>query len=251
MCKNCTVETEMDTGVIVDLETTGLDPEKDKIIEIGMLEFAVDSDYSVVILNAYSALEDPGFGLEPEIEKLTGLSNRHLEGRAIDWKNVQSIFGRNAIVIAHNMPFDRGFLKKRPELDLNAVHWGCSAKHIDWNAHGFKTRALNYLAADHGFVNSFAHRALFDCATTLRLIGPYLAELIETSYEREIKFLATGAAFETKDILRDHGYRWDQTQRVWQKVVFEKNLEAERQFLTTEVYRGNSRHEEIIVSADA
>ena len=31
----------MDFGMIVDLETTGVDSEKDKIIEIGLLEFAV------------------------------------------------------------------------------------------------------------------------------------------------------------------------------------------------------------------
>jgi DNA polymerase-3 subunit epsilon len=240
----------MDTGVIIDLETTGLDSENNRIIEIGLLEFAVDSSYSVVILNGYSAVEDPGVVIEPEIEKLTGLGNRHVAGRSIDWKIVQSILGRNAIVIAHNMPFDRGFLKKRAELDLSTVHWGCSAKHIDWSGHGFKTRALNYLAADHGFVNSFAHRALFDCATTLRLIQPYLAELIETSYEREIKFVATGAAFETKDLLRENGYRWDQNERVWQKTVFEKNLIGEREFLSDKIYRGNSRHQEIAVSGD-
>lgn len=240
----------MDIGLIVDLETTGLDSERDRIIEIGLLEFAVDEDYSVTILNSYGAVEDPGIEIVPEIVKLTGLANRHLAGQKINWETVQSFLNRSSIVIAHNMPFDRSFLRRRSELDLAAVHWGCSAKHIDWTVHGHKTRALNYLAADHGFVNPFAHRAIFDCATTLRIIAAHLRELIETSYEREIKFAATGAAFETKDLLRERGYRWDQGQRVWQKLVFEKNAEGEREFLANDVYRGVSRHQEEFVPLD-
>jgi DNA polymerase-3 subunit epsilon len=238
----------MDTGLIVDLETTGLDPEKDRIIEIGVLEFAVDSKLSIAILNTYGAVEDPGIPLTPEIVKLTGLTSDHLAKRQIDWQRVQEMVDRSSIVIAHNMPFDRSFLVRRPELSLSSVHWGCSAKHIDWTAHGFRTRALNYLAADHGFVNPFAHRAVFDCATTLRVAGPYLAELIETSYQREYNFIATGAPFEAKDLLKERGYRWDQGQRVWQKVIFEKGAEAERQFLSAEVYRGASRHQEQLVT---
>ncbi|MEZ4743477.1 MAG: 3'-5' exonuclease [Bdellovibrionota bacterium] len=239
----------MDFGLVVDLETTGLDPVKDKIIEIGLVEFAVESSKNPVISNIYGALEDPKVSLSPEIVKITGLEDKYLEGQCIDWGIVQKYFDRSSVVIAHNMSFDRSFLQQRQELNLSTAHWACSKKHIDWFAHGFKTRALNYLAADHGFVNSFAHRAVFDCATTLRLITPYLSELIETSYEHEICFSAVGAAFEKKDILREHGYRWNPEVRVWQKSVFEKKADEERAFLANSVYeRSKSSHMEEIVS---
>ena len=238
----------MDIGVIVDLETTGLDPLKDQVVEVGLIEFAVSPDSAgglrAGMTGGYSALQDPGQPLPPEVAKLTGLSDDLLVGQSVDWTVVRKTLSRASIVIAHNAAFDRAFLERRPELDGIKPHWACSVKHINWRQHGFKTRALNYLAADHGFVNPFAHRALFDCATTFRLVAPYLEELIRRSYLGEYLVSATGAAFETKDILRINGYRWNPEARVWAKNLLEDELEEERKFLATEVYKGDTRHRE-------
>ncbi len=238
----------MDIGVIVDLETTGLDPLKDQVVEVGLIEFAVSPDSAgglrAGMTGGYSALQDPGRPLPPEVAKLTGLSDDLLVGQSVDWTVVRKTLSRASVVIAHNAAFDRAFLERRPELDGIKPHWACSVKHINWRQHGFKTRALNYLAADHGFVNPFAHRALFDCATTFRLVAPYLEELIRRSYLGEYLVSATGAAFETKDILRINGYRWNPEARVWAKNLLEDELEEERKFLATEVYKGDTRHRE-------
>ena len=238
----------MDIGVIVDLETTGLDPLKDQVVEVGLIEFAVSPDSAgglrAGMTGGYSALQDPGRPLPPEVAKLTGLSDDLLVGQSVDWAVVRETLSRASVVIAHNAAFDRAFLERRPELDGIKPHWACSVKHINWRQHGFKTRALNYLAADHGFVNPFAHRALFDCATTFRLVAPYLEELIRRSYLGEYLVSATGAAFETKDILRINGYRWNPEARVWAKNLLEDELEEERKFLATEVYKGDTRHRE-------
>ncbi|NRA66358.1 MAG: DNA polymerase III subunit epsilon [Pseudobacteriovorax sp.] len=234
----------MDIGLIVDLETTGIDSKNDKIIEIGILEFLAEDGVEPMITNMYSELEDPGEPISEEIQSITGINDDMVAGRQIDWSRVRELFGRADIIIAHNADFDRGFLEARPELAGIDIHWGCSVKHIDWHGHGFKTRALNYLAADMGFVNPFAHRALFDCATTFRLVSPYLKELITRSFMKEYKLLAVGAPFAVKDKLREAAYRWDAQQRVWGKTVFEDRLDAEREFLASEIYQGSSRHEE-------
>jgi DNA polymerase-3 subunit epsilon len=238
----------MDYGIIVDLETTGADFDRDKIIEIGIVEFAVEEGHEPSIVNMYGALQDPGEPLSEEIKKLTGIDDVYLQGKQIDWKLVSDYFSRASIAIAHNAVFDRTFLMQRSELDLSSVHWGCSLRFIDWKAHGFKTRALNYLAADHGFVNPFAHRALFDCATTFRIVAPRLKELIECSFMREYRVFATGAAFDTKDLLKANGYRWDPEKRVWTKDVFENRLHEEREFLRLNVYRGADLHQEEEIS---
>lgn len=238
----------MDYGIIVDLETTGTDFSSDKIIEIGILEFALEEGYEPTIVNMYGALEDPHGPLPEEIRKLTGLEDVYLQGKKIDWKLVGDFFSRASIAIAHNAVFDRTFLLQRSEIDLSAVHWGCSLRFIDWKAHGFKTRALNYLAADHGFVNPFAHRALFDCATTFRIVAPRLKELMEYSFLREYRISATGAAFDTKDLLKANDYRWDAEKRVWSKDVFEDRIQSEREFLKLNVYRGADLHQEEEIS---
>ncbi len=240
-------ERNLDYGAIVDVETTGLNCNEDKIIEIGLIVFAVEGDDSPKIVHAFGGLEDPGVGLSPEIIKITGIKDSYLKNQKIDWLHVRYWLEKVSIVIAHNAEFDRSFLEKVAELSDLKLHWGCSQRHVDWTAHGFKTQALNYLAADHGFVNPFAHRALFDCATTLRLIGPYLGELIERSYERQFHVKAVGAAFEVKDLLKARGYRWDGNERVWSKFVFESSMAEERNFLQEQIYCGKPRHEEVEV----
>jgi DNA polymerase-3 subunit epsilon len=240
----------MDHCVIVDLETTGTDSKSDRIVEVGLLEFAVagpkagEVNPQICMVGGYSALQDPGVPLSPEIAKLTGLSDSFLSGRNVDWDQVRAILSRASVVVAHNAPFDRAFLEARPEMAGLKLHWACSVRHINWRKHGFRTRALNYLAADHGFVNPFAHRALFDCATTFRLVEPYLLELIRRSYLREFLVSATGAPFESKDALRKQGYRWNPESRVWAKGILEDELDEERAFLAAEVYKGQPRHTE-------
>ncbi len=233
----------MDYGVILDLETTGVDSKKDKIIEIGLLEFGVGASGKPQIGNLYGAVEDPGQPLSEEIIKLTGLTDEILAGQKINWDYVRSILERASIVIAHNASFDSAFCEGREELAGLNLHWGCSQKHIDWEGKGFRTKALNYLAADHGFVNPFAHRALFDCATTFRVVEPYFEELLARSYLNELRVWATGAAFETKDKLRLARYRWDASARVWFKDIMEDTLEQERVFLRSQIYaEGRDTH---------
>jgi DNA polymerase-3 subunit epsilon len=232
----------MDFGLIVDLETTGLDPAADRIIEIGLLEFGVEGDGAPQLIRTYGALQDPGVPLAEDIQRITGLNDRVLAGQAIDWEVVRGFFARASIAVAHNMDFDRKFLESSGELGgerfPQKIHWGCSLRHIDWRGKRFGSLALNYLAADHGFVNPFAHRAVFDCATTFRLVAPHIKELIIRSYEREYLVKAVGSPFETKDVLRQRGYRWDAGERCWSRVVTETGLPEERQFLAEQVYKG-------------
>jgi DNA polymerase-3 subunit epsilon len=236
----------MDLGAIVDVETTGLNPKEDKIIEIGLIIFGVQGNDGPMVVHAYGGLQDPGMVLDPKIIKITGIKDEYLKGQKIDWVHVRSWLEKVSIVIAHNADFDRSFLHGVSELRDLKLHWGCSQRHIDWRKHGFASLALNYLAADHGFVNPFAHRALFDCATTMRLISPYLEELTKRSYERQIYIKAVGAAYESKDLLRSRGYQWDPNERVWSRMVFASDLEEERRFLASDVYRGRSHHVEAV-----
>jgi len=234
----------MEFGVILDVETTGLDPSKDSIIEIGLLEFGLIPDQEPVITRMYGALEDPGCLLPPEIEKLTGIKTPFLQGQKINWVFVRQMLENASIIIAHNMKFDRDFIMARPDFSDLATHWGCSCRDIDWDQKGYKSAKLNYLAADHGFVNSFAHRALFDCATTFRLISKHLLELTENSYTKKVRIDAVNSPFEKKDFLKERGYRWDGVRRVWTKTVRETLLPEERIFLANEIYLGPSFHRE-------
>ncbi|MCX6126654.1 MAG: 3'-5' exonuclease [Proteobacteria bacterium] len=232
----------MEIGLIVDVETTGLDPVQDQVIEIGLCEFGWSEVMPPTVTRMYGALQDPQCPVSKEISTLTGLTDTVLKGQSIDWALVSKIWNGATVIVAHNAEFDRGFLSRISALQGQPKHWGCSVRHIDWRAKGFGTRKLQYLAADHGFVNPFAHRALFDCMTTYRLVRPHLAELLKRSHEPEIKFLAVGSPFESKDVLKASGYHWASEQRVWHKTVSPDQVNIEREFLGQQVYRGAPKH---------
>jgi DNA polymerase-3 subunit epsilon len=69
-----------------------------------------------------------------------------------------------------------------------------------------------------------------------------LPELVSSSHEPEIEISAVGSPFESKDILKANGYRWDAERRVWKKRVLSPRLEVEREFLAADVYKGTTRH---------
>lgn len=234
----------MTTGIILDLETTGLDPKSDKIIEIGILKVALDQEETPRYVSSYSQLQDPKVTLSETIIKLTGINDDLVRGKNINWEEVYRDIEESSFVIAHNMPFDRSFLLEMDLFRNLKTHWVCSQRHIDWKKRGFRSTALNYLACDHGFVNPFPHRALFDCATTFRLISPYFSELLHRSYQNEFLLLATGAPFKAKDLLKERAYRWDPVKRVWHKNVFEADLEEEEAFLLEKIYDGKRLFEQ-------
>lgn len=236
-------------GIIIDIETTGLNCEVDRIIEVGILKFLLEDGEVPVVVEAYSGTEDPGVALSEEIRVLTGLSDGVLAGSRIEWATVKRLMVEASILVAHNAAFDRSFLLKRPELQPLTGRFACSQRHIDWKGKGFDSAKLTYLAADHGFVNPFPHRALFDCATTLRIVAPHMDELIRRSLEREFIISAWDSPFETKDVLKSRGYRWDSQKRVWQRLLGESALGDERSFLQQAVYKkGDLRHQEELCS---
>ena len=94
--------------IIVDLETTGLNPKRDKIIEIG-----------AVLLNekgerrTFQTLIDPEIPLTTNISELTGITDEMLIGQPIIDEVIDDFldFMGDAVPVAHNASFDGAFLE--------------------------------------------------------------------------------------------------------------------------------------------
>ena len=65
-----------DTYVSIDLETTGLNPKRDRIIEIGAIRVEQGQ-----IAEEFSTFVDPGRKLEERITELTGIRDEDLADR--------------------------------------------------------------------------------------------------------------------------------------------------------------------------
>ncbi|MGI4985539.1 MAG: 3'-5' exonuclease [Janthinobacterium lividum] len=93
--------------VFVDLETTGSDPGKDRITEIGLVEVGPGG------LREWTMMVDPGQPIPPFIEQLTGISDAMVRGQPSFASLAPALAAQleGKLFIAHNASFDYGFLK--------------------------------------------------------------------------------------------------------------------------------------------
>lgn len=235
------------TALFVDVETTGLDPTRDEIIELAMVRFSYDSEGNIfAVEDAYHGLQEPSVPISAEITRLTGIDAAMVAGQTIDRDAVSRLVESSDLVLAHNAAFDRKFLE--PFCDA-FVHkpWACTQSQIDWKAEGFEGTRLPYLAAGAGFFYD-KHRAVNDCHAAVALLMQTLPQsqqkalsaLLENARRKDIRLFATQAPFDMKDRLRARGYRWNGegvgVSRAWYIDVPDDQREAEMAWLETEIY---------------
>jgi DNA polymerase-3 subunit epsilon len=158
-------------AAVVDVETTGTNPDCDRIIELGICLFEYDRQSGRIykVLGSWEWFEDPGCSIPPEITKITGITDEMIAGHRIDDRAVNDLLCRVVLVIAHNADFDRRFLEKRLPA-FATKHWACSRADIDWKAEGIRSSALEFVAYSLGFLHD-GHRAASDCRATLHVLA--------------------------------------------------------------------------------
>ncbi len=127
--------------VVFDTETTGLLPHKDEIVQIGAVRVL---NGKIVQGEHLDMLVNPGIPIPPASTKVHKVSDRMVQGAPdiTEAGRVFHQFARDAVIVAHNAPFDMAFLRRHakrmevewdhPILDtvlLSAVLFGASDTH--------------------------------------------------------------------------------------------------------------------------
>jgi DNA polymerase-3 subunit epsilon len=233
----------------LDFETTGLDTKNDRITEIGLCLWEVETKRPLTTVGVF--LHDASYPkLSDEITKLTGITDEMLQEFGTEPKgNLQwldSYCSRHRVdyVVAHNgRDFDMPFLEA--EFDRHGVAGDC-IRHlplIDTKtdipfASEPDSRRLKHLALDCGFINPFAHRAVFDVLTMLRVLSNYSIEDV-VNYAK-IPWMVVRAVVPHpkydggagKDLAKKIGFRWQDIGGKnypgwWVKKIKEDQLDAE------------------------
>jgi DNA polymerase III subunit epsilon len=226
-------------AAVVDVETTGTNPESDSIIELGICLFEYDRQNGRIykVLGFSEWLEDPGFSIPPEITNITGITDEMVAGHRIDERAVNDLLDQVVLVIAHNASFDRHFLERRLPV-FATKHWACSLADIDWKAEGIRSSALEFIAYALGFFHD-GHRAASDCRATLHALAQplpttgrlALQALLEKARLPTWRLWARDAAIEKKDVLKARGYAWSPGEsrrpRCWYREVSDADKAAE------------------------
>lgn len=243
---------EQDTrlGLFVDVETTGLDPATDEIIELAMVPFRYSIEGMIVdVGEPFDRLREPSTSIPPTIAALTGITDTMVAGQRINPEEVTQFALSAAVIIAHNAAFDRKFLERFcPSFSFKP--WACSMSEVDWAAEGFEGTKLAYLAVGCGFFYD-RHRAANDCLAAIELLSRPLpmsganglGHLLARARLPTWRIWAEGSPFEFKDQLKSRGYRWNGEEngrpRAWYIDVADEQRDAELAFLKTEIYQSD------------
>jgi DNA polymerase III epsilon subunit family exonuclease len=160
--------------VVFDLETTGLDPEVDRIIEIGAIKL-----HGLAPVAEYASLVAPeGVELTDEIIKITGITPAMLDGQP----RIAEVLPRflefidGAVLVAHNAEFDLAMIRaasSRLGIDLD---WPCfcTLKMARELLPDLENKKLDTLAAHYGLSFEARHRAIGDIKVTVGVLNGLL-----------------------------------------------------------------------------
>jgi len=104
--------------VALDIETTGLNPNKDAIIEIGAVKFDGEK-----VVDTWQSLINPGRKIPDMITQLTGITSKMVMSAPPISAMIQSFadFVGDFPVVGHNIAFDLSFLNKQYDFSANPV----------------------------------------------------------------------------------------------------------------------------------
>lgn len=186
--------------VALDLETTGLRPEHDAIIEIGAVKFRENE-----VLETWSSLINPQRSIPHKITQLTGITQAEVDQAP----TLSSVIGplrsfvKDYPIVGHNVPFDLRFLERHDLfLDNPAIDTFELASILLPHAARY---SLGILADTLSITFPTRHRALDDALATKDLFLGLLqqASQLDLSVIREINRLAARSHWSLRPIFQD------------------------------------------------
>ncbi len=194
--------------LIIDTETTGLDPSHGQCIEVGAVLFHVASRALLAQVSfLLPASRNPAQHVNGIAAEVTQLPQPWQAGLSC----FEAMLDRADAVLAHNVAFDRQWFGIGP---LPAIEkpWICSMADIQWPAdrHLRPTPSVRDLALAYGVPVWAAHRALTDCIYLVQVFERCvdLEELLAAAQEPRQLFRAK-LSYAERHRAKEAGFRWN------------------------------------------
>lgn len=160
---------------IIDIETTGGMPRRDKITEIAIVLYDGHK-----VLDQYDTLINPQRSIPYEITRITGIRDDMVQDAPKFYEVAKKIveMTEGAIFVAHNVRFDYGFIKEEfAKLGYTYTKKQlCTVKMSRKAFPGLKSYSLGNLIKHFGISVNARHRALDDTLATVELFKKILHE---------------------------------------------------------------------------
>ena len=155
--------------VVLDVETTGLSPDTDRVIEVAANKYDQGR-----LVDSFSSLVNPGRKIPAEITKLTGIRNEDLKNAPAFVEIAQTVrdFIGELPMVAHNAKFDATFIWyecSRAGVPVS-IHYINTQKMAKWCFSGMTDYKLSTLIRELSLLDhDQEHRALSDVEATENL----------------------------------------------------------------------------------
>ncbi|WP_197465453.1 exonuclease domain-containing protein [Erythrobacter sp. HI0063] len=218
---------------VLDLETTGFDPQYDELIEIAVVMIVIDDQGRVIAVeNLRSGMQQPCRPIEPHISRITGITTEMVEGKRFVPQQIADNLAEADACLAFNVAFDRRHLEELVP-QVGAMPWICAMADVDWRAIGFDGRAQGYLLMQAGLFNPVSHRAGDDVASLVNLLAhvcgdgrTVMAHALEGAKALSWRFEASDLPHRLQKDAYRRGYRLS-FHGVYHKLVREAEHDAE------------------------
>lgn len=216
----------------IDFETNGLDPDADQVIEVGAVVWDWVEQIPMAMMSRFIETPKP---LPPEITDINGITDAMLtkfgENEDDVFIELDRMIAGSSYVLAH---FGNDFDKKFYLATWQRI--GDEPEHREWidtacdvpYPKRITTRNLRHLASEHGFLNPFSHRAVFDVLTMLRVASCYNFETILNRSREPMIYVQALVDFKTNQLAKDFSFRWNPDKKIWWKGQKQSDWEAER-----------------------
>lgn len=166
---------------VVDLETSGGRPRRDRITEVGIVLFDGEQ-----VVETFDSLINPECPIPPGITELTGITNDMVADQPRFHEVAREVvrLTQDAIFVAHNVRFDYNFVREEfARLGYNFQRKQlCTVRLMRKTFPGLGSYSLGKLINYFGLEVSARHRALADAQATTELLGMALRQ--EASQEQ-------------------------------------------------------------------
>jgi DNA polymerase-3 subunit epsilon len=245
---------------VVDVETTGLDVKTDKVTEVGMALWNATKNK---VLKVYGSLVSlPDVEIDPLITELTGITTEdvrapHAITAAAMCDHILEFNSYSDYFMAHNAVFDYSMLlamgagREEYEIALKFTPWIDSRTDTPYPKGKKKSSSLTYLAADHGFLNPFPHRAVFDAVATAKLVGMYSFEDVLKRANSPIIELVANVEFNDRHLPKGAGFYWNPDRKKWFKALCECDFDKAELDFPYEVVRIKPEYPRASMKAEA